>query len=163
MARLLCDGNTKVTFVPAIADISAPKASTELSGAGSVDLQDFITPDGLNMGITEATIDASVLSSVAEYEEPGRYKITMDFMCQRDDTPASDLAWTTLVRGTHGFIVIRRKGAASAPYAASDEVEVYTVTVGKRQMQKPAKNSLATFDVHLYSSGADNDAAVVAT
>lgn len=163
MARLLCDGYTKVTWVAAIADIAAPKAATELAAVGSVDLQGYITPDGLNLGNSEATIDASVLSSIAEFEKPGRYKITMDFTMQRDGTPASDLAWTTLVRGTNGFIVIRRSGLESVAYTVADIVEVYTVTVGKRLMQKPAKNSLATFICHLYASGPDNDAAVVAT
>lgn len=162
MARILCDGNTKVTWVPAIADITAPKASTELAAAGSVDLQDYITPDGVNLGNSEATVDASVLSSTAEYELPGRYKITLDFTCQRDDTTASDKAWTTLVRSAKGFVVIRRTKPASTAYAVADTVEVYTVTVGKRQMQKPAKNALATFVVHLYASGADNDNATVA-
>jgi len=163
MARLLCDGYTKVTWVPAIASIAAPKAATELLAAGSVDLQSFITPDGVNLGNSEATIDASVLASTAEYEKPGRYKITMDFTMQRDGTPASDTAWTTMVRNTGGFIVIRRSALESVAYAAADVVEVYTVTVGKRMMNKPAKNSLATFVVHLYASGPDNDAAVVAT
>lgn len=157
MARILCDGNTKVTWVPAIASISAPKASTELSAAGSVDLQDYITPDGVNLGLSEATIDSSVLSSIAEYEAPGRYKISLDFTCQRDATAASDKAWSTLTRGTAGFIVIRRSAPAGQAYAVGDVVEVYTMTVGKRQMQKPAKNSLATFVVHLYPTGPDND------
>ena len=163
MARLLCDGYTKVTWVPAIAAIAAPKAATELSVAGSVDLQSYLTPDGMNLANSEATIDASVLSSTAEYEMPGRYKITMDFTLQRDGTAASDKAWTTLVRGTSGFIVIRRSALESVAYTVADVVEVYTVTVGKRMMHKPAKNSLATFGVHLYASGADNDAAIVAT
>lgn len=162
MARILSDGNTKVTFVPAIADISAPKAATELGAAGSVDLQGLLTPDGLTTGMSEATIDASVLSSVAEYESPGRYKLTMDFTCQRDGTPAADLAWTTLVRATAGYIVIRRNLPQATAYASAQVVEVYTVTVGKRRMNKPTKNTLATFMVHLYASGADNDAAVVA-
>jgi hypothetical protein len=162
MARILCDGNTKVTFVLAIANIAAPLAATELGAGTAVDLQGLITPDGLNLGMSEATIDASVLASVAEYEEPGRYKITMDFTCQRDATALSDLAWTTLVRQQRGFIVIRRGPAAGGAYAAADKVEVYTVTVGKRMMQKPTKNTLATFIVHLYASGPDNDAATCA-
>ena len=162
MARLLCDGYTKVTWVPAIAAIAAPKVATELSVAGSVDLQSYITPDGLNLGNSEATIDASVLASTAEYEQPGRYKITMDFTMQRDGTALSDKAWTTMVRATSGFIVIRRSALESVAYTVADVVEVYSVTVGKRMMNKPAKNSLATFVVHLYASGPDNDAAVVA-
>lgn len=162
MARLLCDGNTKVTWVTAIANIAAPSAGTELSAASSVDLQGFITPDGLNLGLSESVIDSSVLSSVAEYELPGRYKITMDFVCQRDGTSASDKAWTTLTRSTAGYIVIRRNTAAGTAYAAADPLEVYTVTVGKRQNQKPAKNALVTFMVHLYASGADNDSSSAA-
>ncbi len=163
MARIPCDGNTKITWCPTIASIAAPKAGTELSGASIVDLQDYITPDGVNLGMSEGVVDASVLSSIAEYESPGRYKISLDFTCQRDDIAANDKAWTTLVRAARGFIVIRRNAAAGTAYAIGDVVEVYTMTVGKRQMQKPAKNSLATFMVHLYASGADNDAAVVAT
>ena len=41
-------------------------------------------------------------------------------------------------------------------------VEVYSVTIGKRQNQKPAKNALVTFTVHLYASGPDTDSAIVA-
>ena len=162
MARLLCDGYTKVTWVPAIASIAAPKASTELSVAGSVDLQSYLTPDGFNLTNSEAVIDASVLSSTAEYEQPGRYKIAIDLTMQRDGTALSDKAWTTMVRSTSGFLVVRRTALESVAYTVADVVEVYTVTVGKRMMHKPAKNSLATFSVHLYASGADNDAAIVA-
>lgn len=161
MARILCDGNTKVTFVPAIADISAPKAATELSAASAVDLQDYITPDGANVAApTEAVIDASVLSSTADFEAPGRYKLATDLTMQRDDTVTSDKGWTTMVRGTKGFLVVRRNKPAGTAYAVGDVLEVYTVTVGKRTMLKPAKNMLATFSVHLYHSGADNDNAV---
>lgn len=163
MARILCDGKTKVTWVPAIASIAAPKAATELSAGTAVDLQSYITPDGLNLGMSEGAIDASVLASTSEYEAPGRYKITLDFTCQRDDVAVNDKAWTTLVRGAQGFIVIRRGPTESVAYTLADLVEVYTVTVGYAQMQKPAKNSLATFNVHLYVSGADNPRAVVAT
>lgn len=162
MSRILNDGNIKVTWVPAIASIAAPSAGTELAATGSVPLEPWITPDGLNLGNSEAVVDLSVLSSVTEYEGPGRYKQTIDLTCQRDDTTASDLAWTTLVRGAQGFIVIRIGVLAGTAYAAADRLMVYTVTVGKRLMVKPTKNTPATFIVHAYCSGADNDAAVAA-
>jgi len=162
MARINCDGNTKVTWVPAIADIAAP-TSAELTATGVVDLENWITPDGANVAnATEATVDASVLASTSEYESPGRYKLATDLKMQRDDQTAGDKAWTTMVRGTAGFLVVRIDKPVETAYAATDKVRVYAVTVGKRTMDKPAKNLLQTFTVHLYHSGADNDSAVVA-
>jgi len=162
MARYTVDGYTKITWVPAIADITAPKAATELAAAGAVGLEDWITPDGANIAVpTEAVVDAAVLSSTSEWEAPGRYKLASDLTMQRDDTPANDKAWLTMVRLTKGFLVVRRNKPVSAPYAAGDVVEVYTVEVGKRSQVKPTKNAMSTFQVHLYHNGPDNDNATV--
>ncbi len=162
MARIFNDGNTKVTWVPAIANIAAPAAAVELNGASAVDLQGFLTPDGFDIQHAQASIDVSVLASTAEFSVPGRYKLDTKLVMQRDGITANDKAWTTAVAGTAGFLVVRRGVPAGNTYAAADKLEVYNVTFGKRMNDKPTKNSIATFTVMLSHSGADTDSAVAA-
>ncbi len=162
MARIQCDGNTKVTWVPAIANINAPSAASELNAGTAVDFQPWITPDGLNITLSEGMVDASVLASIADFELPGRNKIGIDFTCQRDGTPANDKAYNTAVAGTLGYIVIRRNKLEGTAYAAADVVEVYPMAFGRRLNEKPTKNGMALFKVSLYRYAKDNDNATVA-
>ncbi len=162
MARLQCDGSVKVTWVPTIANINSPSAATELNAGTSVDFQSWITPDGLDINVSEDTVDASVLNSTSNFELPGRNKIGMQFTCQRDGTPANDKAYNTAIRGTQGYIVVRRNLTEATAYAAGQNVEVYPMAFGKRLNNKPTKNGMTTFQVSLYRYATDNDNATVA-
>ena len=55
MSDVYNDGNIAAWFVPAIADIAAPKASTEIGAAGSLALHERMVPDGLKTPAGTAT------------------------------------------------------------------------------------------------------------
>lgn len=159
MARILCNGNTKVTWVTSVAVLGVMTAA---EGNGGTDLQDLITPDGINLSITDSEVDASVLSSDSEYSFPGTFKVACSLTLQRDSVTGTDKGWTTFVRNTAGFLVIRRNTLASVTWAIADKYEIYTMTVGKRSNNPPAKNTLQTMMVALFNSGPSTDTGLIA-
>src|SRR5215813_9128607 len=105
MADITVDGMTRVSFVSAIANQNAP-TTTELN-AGLL-LTSQMTPDGL-MGFEADTadVDNSALDSTFNTVTIGRDSFS-DTKLQFKKQASGDTAYTTLTRGTTGFIVIRR-------------------------------------------------------
>src|SRR5690606_42017692 len=50
---------------------------------------------------------------------------------KRQDTPETDIGWTTLRDRRLGYLVVRRNRPHEEPYEAGDEVEVYPVRCGR--------------------------------
>ena len=63
------DGNTKVVFVPTLADAAAPKVA-ELTGASAIDLSCYLTGSGLSPSIKEDVVTDERLCSTQTYEQP---------------------------------------------------------------------------------------------
>lgn len=164
MAKIPVDGNVKVDFVPAIADITAP-TDTELTATGVVSLECMLTPDGLDESIDEDVKDTSAFCSTSNYEEPGRTKPNLQLTYFRDDDAAGtgDAAYTTLKRNLRGFLVIREGAPHTQAYAADDNLRVYTVMCGEQQPVKPAANEDVKVQQKFYASGDYARDAVVAT
>ncbi|OLT24419.1 hypothetical protein BJF79_13840 [Actinomadura sp. CNU-125] len=159
-ADLLGDGNVKVSFVLTVANIAAPTA-TELNGG--TDLQEYITKEGLEISAEQTPVDNTALASVAETEDAGttKYEITLTY--KRKALTADDVAFTTLVPGTLGYLCVRRNKAHTTAWAASDEVEVYPVRVGSYMRQPPALNEPQTVQQRLFNHEApDTEASVAA-
>lgn len=152
MAKRLTDGNTKATFVPNIASISAPTVA-ELTDAGVVALENTVTDDGLNISFDEGTIAGNVLASTQDFESPGRSKASIELTYYRDSSAGADRMWSVMTRGTAGFLVVRRGVAAATAYAASQKVEVYEVTCGERKPLAPERESYEKVNLKLYASG----------
>lgn len=138
MARIPYEGRTKVHFLPTIGDESAP-TSTEIT-AGT-DLTTYITKDGVNPGTTNNRIDTAGIDSAFDSQIHGSWGAEMQLTCMRDDT--TDTAWTTLQRGTQGFIVIGYNSPAGI--VATEEVEVWPVEFGTPLMQPSAANTMERF------------------
>ncbi|GAA0853487.1 hypothetical protein ACFQVD_26460 [Streptosporangium amethystogenes subsp. fukuiense] len=153
MAKRLTDGNTKATFVPAIASITAPSAATELTAAGIVALENTVTDDGLDISFDEGTVEGNVLASTQDFESPGRSKAQIELTYYRDSSGASDRMWSVMTRGTAGYLVVRRGVAAATPYASGQKVEVYEVTCGERKPLAPERESYEKVQLKLYASG----------
>lgn len=174
MPRYGTSGQLGLYFVPTIASIAAPTA-TEIS-AGK-DLSAYITRDGLKTPSTANTVDSSVIASAFTATVPGTYggdAITLT--CQRGSkggTSGDDLAWSTLTRGTQGYLVIARSGWAqdtvtglgtpSGTPTLADRCEVYPVSVLTRAMADTAENQTSRFDATLtVTADPAMDAAVAA-
>lgn len=140
MSDLFVDGNLKVTFAPAIANINSP-TTTELNAGTS--LETLITPTGLQIKPTTASVDTSNLASTFTTSSAGRrsFAITVEFKRQ---TP-TDTAFNLLPYKTSGYLVVRRNLASSTAFASSQNVEVYPVTVGEPELAPPAINEVQKF------------------
>lgn len=156
MADMLNDGNIKVTYVPTIADISAPTAS-ELS-AGT-DLECLIT--SFDPTVNEQAISVKKLCQITNSEKPGTVTYQFQMTMVRKETSSEDVGWTTLLRNTEGYLVVRYGVPYDTAYAAGDDVQVYPGASGARRPQPPEANSPTTFISQWYvSEDPDLDAVV---
>lgn len=162
MGQILTDGNTKATFVPAIASITAPTVA-ELTAVGIVALENTLTDDGLKIDFDEGTISGPTLASTQDFENPGRSKANIELTGYRDSVTGNDRMWSVMVRGTVGYLVVRRGIVVATAYAASQKVEVYGVTCGERKKLAPERESQEKFAIKLYASSSyEIDATVAA-
>lgn len=158
---LLADGYIKVTWVPTIADISNPTVA-ELTAGSAVDLQWFITKDGLDVKPDTASVDNTALASTEETQDAGMASYDNSLTFKRKEDPDADVAYNTLVDRAVGNLVIRRTLPESTPYAAGQPVEVYPSRCGRPALQPPEKNSPQKVMVKLFNYAASDQTAVVA-
>lgn len=161
MSQILTDGNTKVTFVPNIASITAPTVA-ELTAVGIVALENTLTDDGLSIEFDEGVVTGPTLASVQDFEGPGRIKANIELTGYRDSSPASDRMWSVMTRGTAGYLVVRTAMAATTGYAASQKVDVYGVTCGERRKVPIERESYEKFMIKMFASSTYNIDSTVA-
>lgn len=150
MAKMLADGNVKLTFCPTIANIAAPLAATELTGGTVLDLECKTTADGLSISVDEAVVALPALCETFDAESPGRAKYAIDLTMFRYDDSAEDTPWTTLIRGLSGFLVVRYGIAHTTAYAADDNLLVFPGTFGERKPLPTEANGGVKFSSHFY-------------
>lgn len=144
MADFSSDGMTRVAYVPAIANIAAP-TTTELN-AGIL-LQSLITADGLEgFEATTSDVDNTALNSLFDTVTIGRDKYSGTMLRMKKQL-TGDTAYTTLVRGTTGFIVIRRDVLETTAWTSGQSVEDYPIICGIRRRLKPEGNTLTKWEV----------------
>ena len=144
MPDIPSDGMTRVAWVTSIANIASP-TTTELNAG--VLLQSFITADGLDgLEPDSASVDTSALDSIFNTSTIGRlsFENTM-FTLKKQTSP--DTAYTTLARGTAGFIAVRRSIASSTAWASAQALEVYPAIVAVRAKVKPEPNTVERYKV----------------
>jgi hypothetical protein len=158
-ADLLGDGNVKVTFVLTIANISAPTAAELNAG---VDLQEYITKDGLKIEPDQAAVDNTALASRDETEDAGTVKYGIELTCKRKQNAVDDVAWNTLTDGQLGYLAVRRTMAHETAWAAGQEVEVYPVRCGRPNRQPPELNAAQKFMSKLFNHSSSDANSLVA-
>lgn len=149
MAKMLADGNVKATFVIAIPNIAAPVAATLNAG---VDLECLITADGLSVSVDEAVVALPALCETFDAESPGRAKYAIDLTMYRHILTVDDVAWTTMIRGLTGFLVLRYGVDVDTAYTAADKVLVFPGTSGERKPNPTTANGGVTFGSRWYVS-----------
>jgi hypothetical protein len=98
-----------------------------------------------------------------ELRGPGRATYSAELTLVRKTTPIEDVAWTTLLRGTAGYLVLRYGTAASTDYATGDKVIVFKGAWGERKLQQPEANNAVKFASKFFVDGTPNiDAAIAA-
>lgn len=158
-ADLLGDGNVKVTFVTTLSSISAPTA-TQLNAG--VDLQEFITKEGLNIKPDQASVDNTALASRSETEDAGTVKHEIALTYKRKEQAVDDIAFNTLVPRTLGWLAVRRNLANETAWAALQEAEIYPVRCGTYMRQPPKLNEPQVVEQKMFNHEAADTEAVVA-
>lgn len=160
MADMLVDGATKVTYVPAIANIAAPTVAELTAGT---DLECLTTADGLSQTVNEDVVSIPKLCEILNAESPGRVNFQIVLTLVRQDADVDDVAWTTLIRKTAGFLVIRDGVDYQTAYAAGDKVQVFPGAAGERRPNAREANGAVTFNSQWYvNKQYDLDAVVAA-
>lgn len=164
MSDVYNDGNVAAWFVATVADISAPKAATELLAVGSLKLHNRMTPDGLKVPASTDNIDNSKMASTFTTHRVGRRKFDgLSVKYQVGDQVADKLFDTTLVYKAQGFLVVRRGIAATQAPAAGDSVEVYPVECEEPVISDPVPNSIQEKTVNFQLTGDPRSASNPAT
>lgn len=157
MPDLGFDGLISAWWVATIADISAPKAATEINAVGTVVLHTRLTPDGITTGAGTDSVDTSKLASTFNTKIAGRRNFDgLQLKYVRGSATAEAVLDTTLIYRASGYLVIRRgtvslqaDGVTPTPAAVGDKVEVYPAQCGEPQYDSPAPNALQTVVVPL--------------
>ena len=158
-ADLLADGMIKATWAPNVANVALPTVAELAAG---VDLECYITLDGLDIKGDTASVDNTALCSTDDTEEPGRVNYTLEITAKRKDTALADVAWNTLTDRALGFLVVRRTVLATTAWTVGQACEVYPARCGRPIMAAPEKNSAQKFMVKLFNNAKSNDRATVA-
>lgn len=146
MTDIVVDGTVRVTFAATIANPAAPTVA-ELN-AGLL-LQTLLTADGL-IGFQPSTaeVDNSSLASTFSTKTIGRSEFSGTMLRLKRQTPlGSDTAWSTLTRGTVGFIVIRRWVTEGTAWASTQLCSVYPVICGETSDVDVEANSVARYEI----------------
>ncbi len=144
MADITADGKTRVAWVPTIANINAP-TTTELN-AGIL-LHSTLTADGFSGFRPEtADVDTSALDSTFTTMVNGRTSFSGTVLRLKKQS-GTDTIYTTLVRDTAGYVVVRRSTAASTAWASSQAVEVYPALCGETARMDPDPNTVERYEV----------------
>lgn len=136
MAKYAPPGVSEVHFTETASDYTSMTASECNAGT---DLTTFIRtlPD---IPRTANLVDVATLDSKFEKRQVGTRGgdvISMEIL--RDNT--TDTAYTTLAEDTAGYLIVARKGLATAgTFATSDVIDVYPVTVASVADGSPGRN-----------------------
>lgn len=144
MADIYVDGYTRVAWVPTISNINAP-TTTELNAG--VLLTTVLTQDGL-MGFEAETaeVDTTSLASTFDTKGIGRDQFSNTGLRLKKQS-GTDTAYTTLTRGTAGYVVVRRDVAYDTAWASSQAIEVYPVVCGQTKNLSPEANAVRKYEV----------------
>lgn len=142
MADITSDGKTRVYWVTSIANINAP-TTTELNAG--IDLTATLTADGLSgFQPDTADVDTSSLASTFTTNVNGRTSFSNTQMTLKKQT-GTDTIFTTLVRDTAGYAVIRRSVAQATAWASAQGVEVYPSLCEEVSRMDPAPNTVERY------------------
>lgn len=130
------NGNLVIWWVPAIADQTAPKASTEIGGTGAFRLTHSFTPTGFPLDGDQAVTEDNRLALVQALESLDRRTDTLGMLEYVDSDSASSAAVvlkpTAPATTKSGFFVVRRGVPIGTLAAASQKVLVIPVTLGSQ-------------------------------
>jgi len=125
-------------------------------------LQSTLTADGLN-GFNPATadVDTSALDSTFTTNVNGRTSFS-NVTLRLKKQLAGDTIFTTLVRDTAGFLVIRRSVASTTAWTSAQACEVYPALCEEVSRMDPAPNTVERYEIGLKITASPSLRAAVA-
>jgi hypothetical protein len=146
MATYSADGKVKVGWVTTLSSTTSPTAVQITAG---VDLENNITPDGLDLSSSQAKTDTTSLASTFNTYTPGRTDFDAELTLALDDS--STTVYDALkTPGTAGYLVVRYGVATTTDWTAAQKVDVYPATLGRSMKNTVAANELQTYRVPLF-------------
>lgn len=159
MADITADGKTRVYWVTTIANTAAP-TTTELNAG--IDLTSTLTADGLSgLQPDTADVDTSSLASTFNTMVNGRSSFSNTRLRLKKQS-GTDTIFTTLVRDTAGYLVIRRSITQSTAFASAQGLEVYPALCGEVARMDPEPNSVERYEIPIKITSTPNLRAAVA-
>jgi hypothetical protein len=152
MADIIGDGMTSVVWM---LTCSTPSAPTSAEINAGVQLQTYITPDGLDIQVTTDEVDTSALSSTQTTMVPGRRSDSITLTMKDQGRAAAP--WSTFASRPSGYLVVRRGTASTVTYSTASKLTLYPVTAGDRQDVPSAPNEVLKFQVPLFVTGVVQD------
>jgi hypothetical protein len=144
MADITADGKTRVYWVTTIANIQSP-TTTELNAG--IALQSTLTADGLNgFQPDTADVDTSSLDSTFNTVVNGRTSFSNTSLRLKKQS-GTDTIFTTLVRDTAGYVVIRRSVASTTAWTTAQGVEVYPALCAEVARMDPEPNTVERYEI----------------
>ena len=160
------EGNVKVAFVPAIANIAAPTV-TELNAG--VDITCYLPETWGGITADQARGEQRRMCSKESFEILGRITrqvadFTYTYLPQEDSSDPANKVKTTMAPGTPGFLVMRYGPAATDAWAAADVVDVIPVEAGAQTKNTGGSDEFAplTITQGVSATGVLEEDAVVA-
>lgn len=160
------EGNVKVAFVPAIANLSAPTV-VELNAG--VDITCYLPETWAGVTADQAKGEQRRMCSKESFETLGRIKraisdFTYTYLPQALGTDPANKVKTKMAPGTHGFLVTRYGPDATDAWAADDVVDVLPAECGAQNKNTGGSDEFAplTITQGLSATGVLVEDAVVA-
>ncbi len=157
MADIIGDGMIKVGWVTTLSSLTSPTAVQITAG---VDLESFLTGDGLKIDPQTAKVPTDALNSTFSTERIGRGSVDIELTFKQQGL--ANPPYTTLASRPTGFLVVRTGVLATTDWAASQKVDIYSVVAGDRNDAPTAANEVAKFVVPMFNTAAPSIAVTVA-
>jgi hypothetical protein len=167
MSVVIMDGRVRVYWLTACANIALPTVA-ELNAGTSIG--PYITPDGLDIGMTTGRVPVGNVTSTFTLERVGRRSPTISLTLHHDATTGStDPAWSLLLYRATGFLAVRLGVDTATAWTVGQgaggttgTVEIYPVECGEYMGVKPAPDTPWDFTVELLVYQDPNKRSVVA-
>jgi hypothetical protein len=154
MSVVIMDGRIRVYWLTACANIALP-TTAELNAGTNIG--QYITPDGLDIGMTTGKVNVGNVTSTFTLERVGRRSPSISLTLHHDATSGStDPAWSLLLYRATGFLAVR-SGVDSATAWTTGQgaggttgtLEMYPVECGEYSGVKPAPDTSWDFTIDL--------------
>ena len=147
MADIVSDGYVKVGWVTTLSSLTSPTAVQVTAG---VDLESFLTPDGLGIELGDESVSTEALNSTFSTEKAGRGTVSIELTFKDQGHDAAPR--TTFGSRPTGYLVVRTGVVATTDWSAAQKVDIYSCVAGDIKMLAPAANELQKFAIQLFST-----------